>query len=137
MANRLHSAAIHLLRQVRPVDRATGLTPARLSALSVLVFGGPATLGALAEAEQVSAPTMSRLVAGLEADGLVDRHGDPADRRAVRIVATPEGARLLLQARRDRVAVLADRLGDLDEDSVNLLGRAADLIERVVVNGER
>lgn len=132
VANRLHTAAIHLLRQVRRTDQATGLTPARLSALSVLVFGGPTTLGELAQLEQVSAPTMSRLVAALAADGLVERRGDPHDRRVTRIAATPEGARLLLRARRDRVEYLSERLANLDADSVSLLGRAADLIERVL-----
>ena len=62
----LHSAAIHLLRRVRKQDAATGEGPARLSALSVLVFGGPMTLGQLAAAEQVKPPTMSRIVTGLE-----------------------------------------------------------------------
>ena len=66
IADRLHSAAIHLLRRVRKQDAATGEGPARLSALSVLVFGGgPMTLGQLAQAEQVRPPTMSRIVSGL------------------------------------------------------------------------
>src|SRR5258708_32539206 len=66
LADRLHSAAIHLLRRVRSQDTVTGEGPARLSALSVLVFSGPKTLGELAAAEQVKPPTMSRIVAGLE-----------------------------------------------------------------------
>jgi hypothetical protein len=64
VADRLHSAAIQLLRRVRKLDVATGEGPARLSALSVLVFGGAETLGELAAAEQVKPPTMSRIVAG-------------------------------------------------------------------------
>src|SRR2546422_3455480 len=66
VADRLHSAAIHLLRHVRKQDVATREAPARLSALSVLVFGGPVTLGQLAAAEQVKPPTMTRIVTGLE-----------------------------------------------------------------------
>src|SRR5207253_1577300 len=81
VADRLHSAAIHLLRLVRREDTASGLTPARLSALSVLVFGGPRTVGELAAAEQVRSPTMSRLVAGMESDGLVERRPSTDDRR--------------------------------------------------------
>src|SRR5712691_9907673 len=88
-ADRLHSAAIHLLRRLRRQDEAMGLTPARASALSVLVFGGPVTLGALAQAEQVSAPTVTRLVVGMERDGLVRREADPHDGRVVWLRATP------------------------------------------------
>src|SRR5229473_2111765 len=72
-ADRLHSAAIHLLRRLRRQDDASGLTAPRLSALSVIVFSGPLTLGALATAEQVRPPTMTRLVAALEEAGLVVR----------------------------------------------------------------
>ena len=91
LADRLHSAAIHLLRRVRRVDEETGLTAARLSALSVLVFGGQVTLSELAAAEQVSAPTMSKLVRGLERDGLVEREANERDGRSVVLRATDEG----------------------------------------------
>ncbi len=56
VADRLHSAAIHLLRRLRRTDEATGLSPARLSALSVVVYAGPRTLGELAGIEQVRPP---------------------------------------------------------------------------------
>src|SRR3954468_14349028 len=91
VADRLHSAAIHLLRRLRTEDTASGLTAPRLSALSVIVFGGPLTLGALAAAEQVRPPTMTRLVAALEQAGLVARELDPDDRRHVLLRATAEG----------------------------------------------
>src|SRR5918992_1439308 len=81
-ADRLHSAAIHLLRRLRRVDVASGLTAPRLSALSVVVFSGPLTLGALAAAEQVQPPTMTRIVGALEAAGLVQREPKPGDGRA-------------------------------------------------------
>src|SRR3984893_10977493 len=95
VADRLHSAAIHLLRRVRKQDSATGEGPARLSALSVLVFGGPKTLGELAAAEQVKPPTMSRVVAGLARSRLIETSADPQDARRMRIRATTQGARLL------------------------------------------
>src|SRR5919199_1876113 len=79
VADRLHSAAIHLLRRLRKVDEASGLSAPRLSALSVLVFAGPRTLGELAAAEQVRPPTMTRLVRALERSGLVTREHDPDD----------------------------------------------------------
>jgi DNA-binding MarR family transcriptional regulator len=132
IADRLHSATIHLLRRVRKVDDATGLSAARLSALSVLVFGGPATVGALARAEQVSAPTMSRLLSGLERDGYVVREADEGDARAVRVRATPKGTRVLQQGRQRRVAELVDLLEGLSSDELRTLGVAADIMERVL-----
>src|SRR5918998_5384942 len=81
LADRLHSSAIHLLRRLRRVDTKTGLSGPRLSALSVVVFGGPLTLGELAAAEQVKPPTMTRLLRALEAQRLVTRATDERDGR--------------------------------------------------------
>jgi DNA-binding MarR family transcriptional regulator len=131
VADRLHSAAIHLLRALRPEDRALGVGPAKLSALSVLVFGGPRSIGALARAEQVRLPTMSRLVAALERDGLATRTPDPRDGRAFRVHPTARGRSVLQRGRARRVASLARRLEQLSEDDRALLSRAADLIERL------
>ena len=132
IADRLHSAAIHLLRRVRKVDEATGLSAARLSALSVLVFGGPTTVGALARAEQVSAPTMSRLLSGLERDGFVVREADEEDARAVRVRATAKGTRVLQQGRQRRVAELVDLLEGLSPEERRTLRSASELMERVL-----
>lgn len=131
VADRLHSAAIHLLRALRPEDRALGVGPAKLSALSVLVFGGPRSIGALARAEQVRLPTMSRLVAALERDGLATRTPDPRDGRAFHVHPTARGRGVLQRGRARRVASLARRLEQLSEDDRALLARAADLIERL------
>ena len=128
VADRLHSAAIHLLRRVRTEDAATGLSPARLSALSVVVFAGPLTLGELALAEQVQPPTMTRIVDGLVRDGLV-RKQPGADRRTVAISATPKGRRLLQRGRERRIAVLSERLEEVARDELPLLARAAELME--------
>ena len=100
----LHAVAIRLLRHARREDDATGLTAARLSALSVLVFGGRATLGELARVEQVSLPTMTRIAAALAQRGYVRRLSDPADRRYVYLEATARGEKLLDEGRRRRVA---------------------------------
>ena len=102
IADRLHSAAIHLLRRLRQEDAAAGLTAPRLSALSVIVFAGPLTLGELAEAEQVRPPTISRLVQGLEAEGLVERSRDPVDPRAGHGDARRRTRRHSLDWRHDR-----------------------------------
>ena len=114
------------------MDEASGLSAARLSALSVLVFGGTTTVGGLARAEQVSAPTMSRLVTGLEHDGFVVREADPADARAVRVRATPKGRRVLVQGRERRVAELAGLLDGLRDDDLGTLGSAAEIMERIL-----
>src|SRR5436190_21506862 len=113
LAERLHSTAIHLLRRLRAEDDASGLTAPRLSALSVLVFAGPRTIGELAAAEQVRPPTISRLVRDLERDGLVRREGDAADRRVQRVRATRAGEALLTARRTRRVARLAAALAEL------------------------
>lgn len=114
LAGRLHSMAVHLLRRVRVEDRETGLTPARLSALSVLVFGGPRSVGELADAEQVTPPTMSRLAGALAEEGLVSREPDPEDGRSVVLRATEEGRRLLEAGRERRVERLRELLGRLE-----------------------
>jgi DNA-binding MarR family transcriptional regulator len=116
LADRLHSTAIHLLRQVRVQDAATGLAPARLSALSVLVFGGAMSLNKLAQAEQVRPPTMSRIVDALESEGLIRRTVNSQDRRAIVLEATEKGATILWQGRKRRVKFLAKHLSRLSEE---------------------
>src|ERR1051326_8399243 len=94
-ADRFHSAAIHALRHVRREDPATGLSAARLSALSVLVFGGPRTLGELAAAEQVRPASITRIAQSLVEDGYARREPDESDRRVARLSATPKGRRVI------------------------------------------
>jgi DNA-binding MarR family transcriptional regulator len=132
VAERLHAAAIHLLRRLRRQDDAMGLTPARASALSIMVFGGRVTIGQLAQAEQVSAPTMTRLVVGLERDGLVRRDDDPDDGRVVWLQATAKGTRILHEGRRRRVEALAADLATLDQAERDTLAEAADILERML-----
>src|SRR4029077_4161805 len=103
VAERLHSAALHLLRRLRTEDDALGISPPRLSALSVVVYAGPIGIGDLAAAEGVAAPTMTRLVDGLERAGLVRRGPDPDDARGVLVRATTEGKRILTRGRAKRV----------------------------------
>jgi DNA-binding MarR family transcriptional regulator len=128
VADRLHSAAIHLLRRLRRVDAAMGVTAARASALSVLVFGGPRTIGELATLEQVSAPTMTKMVNGMEGDGLLRREADARDGRVVRLTATTRGADILRRGREARVRELAAALDKLPAKDVAALGRAADIL---------
>jgi DNA-binding MarR family transcriptional regulator len=130
-AELLHAGAIHLLRRLRRHDSRSGVGPARLSALSVLVFGGPRTLGELAAVEQVRPPTMTRIVAGLEKGRLVRRRADPADARRVVLEATARGRVLLEAGRRRRVEDLAQGLRELPEEDLARLERAAELMERL------
>ena len=131
LADRLHSAAIHLLRRLRREDDASGLPAPQLSALSVIVFGGPLTLGELARAEQVRPPTISKLIVALEAQGLVQREADIADRRIVRVRATARGAKVLHDGRQRRVAALVASLGELSVRERALLARAIPVLERI------
>jgi DNA-binding MarR family transcriptional regulator len=131
LAAELNSVAIHLLRRVRATDASLGLTPARLSALSVLVFGGPRSLKQLADAEQVAAPTMSRIVAALERDGLVRREADPSDARAICLLATAAGTELLERGRQQRVERLAAELRALPVADQATLARAAAILRQL------
>ena len=131
-ADLLHSAAIHLLRRVRASDVETGLSPARLSLLSVLVFAGPRTPSELAAAEQVRLPTISALLRGLEDDRLIRRDPDPDDGRAVRIRATAKGERVLRRGRERRLDSLEELLEPLTREELQTLGRAAEILERTI-----
>ena len=132
IADRLHSAAIHLLRRLRVQDEALGVSPPRLSVLSVLVFAGPKRIGELARIEQVEPPTISRLVDALAADGLAAREADPDDARAVVVRATPEGRRTLERGRARRLESLASSLRGLSERDLRALGGGVEVLERIL-----
>src|SRR5919204_6631396 len=129
VADLLHSAAIHVLRRARERDAETGLTPARLSALSVIVFRGPLTLGELAEAEAVRPATMTNLVNALERDGLARRRPHGTDGRCVLVESTAAGRRVLDRGRALRIDAVVERLDDLGGDDLELLLRAGQLLE--------
>ena len=133
LADQLHSAAIHLLRQQRKEDDASSLSAPRLSALSVVVFGGPLTLGELARAEQVKPPTMTRIVTGLEKDGLVERKDDPRDKRLTHIEVTPKGRKVLAAGRARRVERLASAVAKLEGKELAELDRGIQLLRDVIV----
>ena len=130
-ASALNSGAIHVLRSLRAVDRLAGLTPARLSALSVLVFGGPCSLGTLAGAEGVAGPTMTRIVDGLIDAGLAERQPHPTDGRAVLIAATAEGDALMRAAQRRRIEALAAALASLPAAAQRQIASSVELLDQV------
>lgn len=135
LADRLHSAAIHLLRRVATVDAGSGLSPARLSALSVIVYGGPLTMSALARAERVSPATITSTVTGLESAGLVTRRREGTDARSVTVAATDRGRDVLTEGRRRRVAVLAAALDALSPADRTALAGGLDALEKLLGHG--
>lgn len=132
VAAQLHTVAIHLLRRLRRSDDAMGLSGPRASALSVLVFGGPASLAQLASAEQVKPPTMARIVDALEAAGLARREVDKRDLRAVSIRATAKGQKLLLEGRARRVRQLMSMLEATSSAERAALANAVNTLQRVL-----
>jgi DNA-binding MarR family transcriptional regulator len=134
LAAKVQSAALRLLRRLAQEDRAAGILAPRLSALSVLVFGGPRTIGALAAMEGVTPPTMTRLVAAMVADGLVERLEDPTDRRVVRVQASDTGRSQLFAGRDRRVATLVTMLAALTPKERRRLGQAAVILESMLAS---
>lgn len=131
VADRLHSAAIHLLRRARRTDPLTGVSPAQLSALSVLM-SGPKTLGDLAAAEQVRPPTMSRLVSEMERAGVARKVTDREDARVVRVHATPKGLRALSRGRAMRIESIEKLMTELGRDELLNVERAVGAIEKLL-----
>jgi DNA-binding MarR family transcriptional regulator len=131
MAAQVHSVSMRMLRMLRREDEEAGMSASRLSALSVIVFAGPISLNALSDAEHVRAPTMSRIVEHLVKDGLVTRDADPADRRSVRIAATPAGRAVLDEGRSRRVEAIGTRLKKLADSERRALYRGMELMERL------
>jgi DNA-binding MarR family transcriptional regulator len=131
LAEALHRAAIGLLRGIKVADQETGISPPRLSALSVLVFGGPQSLASLAAAEGVKPPTMSKLVGELENLGLVEKSPDPEDKRGLVIAATSKGRKVMLAGRDRRLALLKQKLERLDARELASLADAAPVLLKI------
>lgn len=128
VASQLNSVAIHLVRRARVADQQLGVPPGQLSALSVLVFGGERKIAELAATEQVTSPTMTRIVDGLERAGLAKRHQHPDDARATIVRATAKGRRVMERGRRNRVEVISALLGDLAGGDLAAVYRATSVL---------
>ena len=131
LAARLRLAVTRLYRPLRQ-QVSGGLTPSQISALATAARLGEATLGELAAAEQVQPPSMTRMVVGLEAAGLLERLVDPTDGRVVRARVTAEGRRTLQRIRSLRNAVLVRRLQRLAPGERRQLADLVPLLERLV-----
>src|SRR5438445_899847 len=126
---------MRLARRLR--QQADGdVTPSQISALSSVDRLGPVTLGELSAVERVQPPSMTRIVAGLEEQGLVTREIDPNDRRVARVHVTVAGHRLLEQSRTRKNAFLAARIRTLPSDERAALARAAEILERILEQQE-
>ncbi len=137
LADRVHTLAMRILRRVREADAESELSTARLSALSTLVYDGPSSVGELAAAERVTAPTMSRLVTALERAGYVTRESDSADARRVQVLPTQAGIEALSSARRQRVDRLAGLLDGMEGASQEAVLAATELLEEVLEGSAR
>ena len=132
LSSELRIAVMRLARRLRQQRATDAYTMSQLSALATLDRDGPLTLGALAAAEKVQPPSMTRIVASLEQAALVRRAPHPTDGRQVLLTATSEGSRLLAADRKRRDAWLACRMAELTEaeratlhDAARILGRLA------------
>ena len=130
VASRLRYSAFRLARLLRQQDD-SGFAPAILSALAIIDREGPLTLGALAAQEQVSPPTITKVVDALVAREFVERIPDENDRRVCRVRATARGRRQLEASRTRRTAWLANQLRDLDAEELARLAGALEVIEQL------
>lgn len=129
VADQIHSASIHLLRALRGKDKVLGISPARLSALSVLYFMGPITISQLAAAEGVKLPTASRLIKDMVRDQLVLRERSEDDGRSSFISISPKGKTLFERGRVNRLMALTTALENLSVDNHQTLEKAAILMK--------
>lgn len=134
VASALRLAVVRLARRLRGERSETSLTISQLAALSTLERIGPLTPSELAVAERVQPPSMTRIVASLEAAGLVTRTDHPSDGRQVLLAAGPAGAALVREERRRRDAWLTRRLSDLSREDLDVLRRAAVVLERLAAS---
>lgn len=130
LAGRLRASVVPLSRQLRRVDGRFSQT--QLSVIGTIDRHGPIALGDLAARERLSPPMITRVVGQLEEARFVVREGDMQDRRVTRVHLTPEGKAWVDEGRAQREAWLAERLGQLDDLSLNALERAAEVFERFV-----
>jgi DNA-binding MarR family transcriptional regulator len=130
IAARLRLSATRLARILRQ-QADLGLTPSQITALATVGREGPLTLGALADTEHVTPPSMTKVVERLEGLGLIERRADPGDRRRVLAAVTPAGEAALATARARKDALLTMRIAELDPDERARLGAALDVLDRL------
>lgn len=133
IAAMLHEQFARLTRQLRTLELPQGMTPERLSALSVIEKRGPISVTALADNEMVRPATMSRMVTALVEEGLVKRSGDKTDGRGVLVSATPKGRRAYQRAQEQRLQHFAEVLDSLTDDQLAAMRNLTTALERLTV----
>jgi DNA-binding MarR family transcriptional regulator len=132
-AAQLRTAIVRTPRRLRQEAAAetSGLTPTSTAALATIERHGPLTPSEIAEIERVKRPTITRTLRCLEREGLIERATDPADKRSALVSVNAAGRERLRRLRRRKNAYLARRMRDLDEEEIETLGRAAEILERM------
>ena len=130
LGSQLRLAVLRLSRRLRQ-QTAGDITASQLSALAVLAKHGGLSLGELAAIERIAPPSMTRIAARLEEQGLLERKVDAVDRRVARVAVSPAGEALLAENRTRRDAFLAARLQDLTSEDRVVLAKAIPLLERL------
>jgi DNA-binding MarR family transcriptional regulator len=131
LAHRLRPVIARLGRRLRQ-EAGGELSPSQSAALVTVAAHGPLTPSELALRERIQRPTATRVLARLEEAGLLERAGDPADRRSTLISATAAGRELLAAQRERKDAFLARRLDGLAADELAVLEKATAILERVL-----
>ncbi len=134
LASRLRLDISRMARRLRQ-EAGAELSPSQTAALVTIERHGPLTPSELAERERVQRPTVTRVLARLEEAGLVDRAGDPTDRRSSLVSISPDGRALLESARARKDAYLARRIDALEPAVREALERAAAILERMLMEG--
>ena len=135
VASRLRLVVFRLRRRLH--RQAGGdLTPSQASALASVARLGPLPLGELSQVENVRPPTLTKVVAALEEQGLVVRHVDPRDRRVSRVEMTARGSALMAENRVRSDAYLSARLASLSAEDRAALERAVGVLERLLEGDE-
>lgn len=129
----LHEQFARLTRRLRTMELPEGMTPERLSALSVIEKHGPISVTALAVHEMVRPATMSRMVSALADDGLVKRSEDKTDGRGVLVSTTPKGRRAYQRAQEQRLSHFAEVLDSLNEEQLAAMRSLTSALERLTL----
>lgn len=129
--NELRGAVMRLSRRLRHQRVDETLSPTEMSVLATLACCGTATPGELARKEHVQPPSMTRIVAMLEAKGLVRREPHPDDRRQVVVSPTEQAAAMLAESRTKRNAWLAELAEGLTAEELAVMRRAAPVLDKL------
>nr|WP_314841518.1 MarR family transcriptional regulator [uncultured Microbacterium sp.] len=118
----------YALGRIAAQDAGNDAPAAQWRVLNLLAQAGPKRVGELAVAARTTQPGMTRLVGGLERDGLVLRSPDPEDSRAIAVGITESGSHALAAWRTEFRDTLAPRFSDLEDEEWSILTRAAEIL---------